>query len=200
MNPLDKIIAQSIETTLKEDLGERTFNKVESLLQEHFGLSVEEAVNDFTKIDFVLRKLFKNLTIKIERKIFKKILTIKHPDGTIIINDIILTKRILESYADPVKSIILESLMNNPNSIPEAIAKCDAPQSSAYRKTKELIKDGLLTMVGYTTASDDRKVSQFETSINRTKIDIHDKGIILEIQLKKNFLKNSYAFNSLVNT
>ena len=200
MNPLDKIVSQSVKEVLEEDLGFRTYKKVEKELAEMFGISVLDAAGDFSKLDIVLRTLFGKHSTKIEMKIFKKIIALEKKEkdvSSLIIKDPIIATKIFESYGDPVKKSILEVLQKHPKSIPEAISETKLPQASTYRRAKELIQDGLLTMVGHTQASDGRKVSEYTATLNRAIFDIQDKGLFVSIKLQNKFLKDSFAYNSI---
>ena len=200
MNPLDKIVSQSVKEVLEEDLGSRTYKKVEKELDEMFGVSVLEAASDFSKLDIVLRKLFGKNSTKMEMKIFKRIIIVEKKEkdeSSITIKDPVIATKIFESYGDPVKKNILEVLQKHPKSIPEAIDETNLPQASTYRRAKELISDGLLTMVGHTQASDGRKVSEYTTTLNRAIFDFQEKGLFVSVKLQNKFLKDSFAYNSI---
>ncbi len=201
MNPLDKIVSQSVKDVLEEDLGSRTYKKIEKELESMFGISVLEAANDFSKLDIVLRKFFGKHSTKIEMQIFKKVISVEKKEkdeSSIIIKDVNTAKKIFEAYGDPVKKNIMEVLRKQPKSIPEAIDETKLPQASTYRRVKELIQDGLLTMVGHTQASDGRKVSEYKTTLNRAMFDVQDKGLFVSINLHNKFLKDSFAYNSIM--
>ena len=59
-NPLDKIISQSVKDVLEEDLGLRTYQRIEKEIHDTLGISMLEASQDFKKLDLVLRKFFGN--------------------------------------------------------------------------------------------------------------------------------------------
>lgn len=197
MNPLDTIIAKSVREVLEEDLGVRTYKKIEKEMHETLGLSMLEATQDFSKLDLVLRKFFGNNVIKMERKIFKRIVELdkKTSDSMIKIKDPHVTKTIFESYGDPIKKIILEKLLKEPKSIPQAIKELELPQASAYRRAKELIRDGLLIMAGHTKATDGRRVNEYETTFSRATFDVQENGLSVSVKLQNKFNKNSYALN-----
>ena len=90
---------------------------------------------------------------------------------------------------------ILEILLKEPKSIPQAIAESKLSQDSAYRIAKELIKDGLITMTGYAKATDGRKVSEYETTFNRAKFDVQEKGLHVRVKLQNKFFKDSFALS-----
>ena len=198
MNPLDVIIAKSIRDVLEEDLGSRTYKKIEKEMEQILGLSMLDAARDFSKLDLVLRKIFGNGVVKMERKIFKKIVDLdrQNSESMLIIKDPQITKTIFESYGDPIKKTILDVLLKEPKSIPETIKELKLPQASAYRRAKELVRDGLVTMVGYTKASDGRRVNEYETTFSRAKFDVQEKGLLVSVKLQNKF-KDSYALSMI---
>lgn len=200
MNPLDKIVAQSVMDVLEKDLGKHSYKKIEKEIKETYGISVLDAVSDFAKFDLVLRKFFGNNAAKLESRIFKKVIVVERKgkeEPSILIKDPNTAKMIFEAYGDPIKKIILELLLKQPKSIPEAISQVKLPQASAYRRAKELIRDGLVTVVGHTKAADGRKVTEYASTFNRATFDVHDKGLSVSVKLQSKFLKDSFAFNSI---
>ena len=200
MNPLDIIIAKSVRDVLEEDLGSRTYKKIEREMSQTFGITMLEATQDFSKLDLVLRKFFGNSVTKMERRIFKRIVDLDKKSAEspmIIIKDPQITQMVFESYGDPVKKTILEILLKKPKSIPQAIIESKLPQASTYRRAKELIKDGLVTMAGHAKASDERKVNEYESTFSRAKFDVQEKGINVSVKLQNKFFKDSYALNMI---
>jgi len=200
MNSLDRIVAKGIKSVLEEDLGKVTYNKVEREVFEVFGMTVLEAVSDFPKIDLTLRKFFGKHTTNIESKIFKKILSVEKntkTESTLTIKDPIVAKTIFESYGDPVKKIILDILIDNPKSIPETIMASKLPKASAYTRIKEMIQDGLLTMVGHTSAADGRKINEYAVTFSKATFEIQSNGMTVNVNMPNKFLKDSFTFNSI---
>ena len=200
MNSLDRIIANGVKSVLEEDLGKPTFKKIEKEVYEVYGISVLEAVSDFSKLDLVLRKFFGKYTSNIESKIFKKVFSVgqntKH-ESTITIKDPNVAKKIFEAYGDPAKKVILDLLLHESKSIPEAIVESKLPKASTYNRIKELIQDGLLTMVGFTNASDGRKVNEYAATFNKTVFEINDEKISINANVQNKFLRDSFAFSSI---
>ena len=200
MNSFDRIVAKGVRTVLEEDLGKATYKKIEKEVFDVYGISIFEAVNDFSKLDLVLRKFFGKHTTNIESKIFKKILVIKNNtknESTITIKDHNVAKSIFEAYGDPAKKIILDLLLHESKSIPKTIEKSKLPKASTYNRIKELIQEGLLTMVGFTSASDGRKVGEYATTFSKTVFEINDENISINANVQNKFLKDSYVFSSM---
>ena len=200
MNSLDRIVAKGVRTVLEEDLGKSTYKKIEKEVLDVHGISVLEAVSDFSKLDLVLRKFFGKHTTNIESKIFKKILSVKNntkTESTITIKDPDVAKKIFEAYGDPAKKVILDLLLHESKSIPETIAESKLPKASTYNRIKELIQDGLLTMVGFTNASDGRKVNEYASTFNKTIFEINNEKISINANVQNKFLRDSFAISSI---
>ena len=200
MNSLDKIVAKGVKSVLEEDLGKSTYKKIEKEVFDVYGISVLDAVSDFSKLDLVLRKFFGKHTSNLESKIFKKILSVEKntkTESVITIKDLTVAKNVFEAYGNPAKKVILDLLLHESKSIPEAIIKSKLPKASTYNRIKELIQDGLLTMVGFTNASDGRKVNEYTTTFNKTVFEIHDETISINATIQSKFLKDSFAYNSI---
>ena len=203
MNSLDRIVAKGVKMVLEKDLGKVTYRKIEKEVFDMYGISILEAVSDFPKFDLVLRKFFGKHTSNIESKIFKKILAVNDEtknESIIRIKDPHIAKNVFQAYGDPAKKIILDLLLHETKSIPEAIAKSKLPKASTYNRIRELIQDGLLTMVGFTKASDGRKVNEYATTFSKTIFEIQDENISINANVQKKFLTDSFAFNSINET
>ena len=201
-NPFDKVISQSVKNVLEEDLGQRTYKKIEKEIGDTLEISMLEATQDFKKLDLVLRNFFGNNVTKIEKRIFRKIIELDKKStesGMILIKDNEISQTIFESYGDPIKKRILNILLDDAKSIPQTISDLGLPQASTYRRAKELIKDGLVTMVGYTNASDGRKVNEYETTFSRAKFDVQKKGLHVSVKLQNKFLRDSFVADTILN-
>ena len=77
MSGLDALIAKSLKLIVKDNLGEVTFEKIETRLFEKYGIGFTQAVEDFGKLDFVLREFFGGGAEGIEKKILDKIVVME---------------------------------------------------------------------------------------------------------------------------
>ena len=192
-------MAKGFRDVLEQDLGTVAYKKIEKEISDTYGITVLEAVADFAKIDLILRKFFGKHTTNIESKIFKKILTIDSNtknESTITIKDSNVARTVFESYGDPTKKAILD-LLHKPKSIPETIAMSNLPKASAYNRIKEMIQDGLLTLSGYTKATDGRKVGEYVATFNKTVFEIQDQEMTVNVNVQKKLLKDSFTYNSI---
>ncbi|MGI0023320.1 MAG: transcriptional regulator, partial [Nitrososphaeraceae archaeon] len=58
MSALDNLLANSLEELILKKLGGKTYQQIKKRLEEHYGISVLEAIRDFQKMDATLREFF----------------------------------------------------------------------------------------------------------------------------------------------
>jgi hypothetical protein len=81
--------------------------------------------------------------------------------------------------------------MNEPHIVSEVLSMCNLPQTSGYRKINSMISDGLLTIEGYITTSDGKRVNKYVSIFENIKIDIVKNNVTVKVKLKTNSIKNS---------
>src|SRR5947209_4395575 len=143
MSGLDTLIAKSLDYTIKENLGKKTLQKVEDRLFEKFGINLTQAIEDFTKLDTVLREFFGEGAEGLEKQFLENIVTLdetKTQDPNwVAIEDPSLAKLILESFGDEDKKNILNAVLDESRIISEILEIANIPQTSGYRKVNSLI-------------------------------------------------------------
>ncbi|WP_225866895.1 hypothetical protein [Nitrosopumilus zosterae] len=58
MSGLDHLLAKSLNEIIEKNLGAKTVKKIDDRLFEKFGLSITQAIEEFDKLDLVLREFF----------------------------------------------------------------------------------------------------------------------------------------------
>lgn len=187
MSGLDRLLAKSLDSMIRENLGDKTVQKIENRLFEKYGLSITQSIEQFNKLDAVLREFFGAGADGLEQKFLKSVCQVRpiNGDNWVTIENQKLTQTILESFGDDDKKRILGALNGESMIISQIIEKCDIPQTSGYRKINALINDGLLTTSGFVTMSDGKKVSKYRTIFDNVKIDIVKNKITVSIHLGK---------------
>jgi hypothetical protein len=190
---LDRLLAKSLDALIRENLGNVTIQKIENRLFEKYGLSLTQSIEQFHKLDAVLREFFGAGADGIEHRVLKSVCEVKlaNGQGQILIEDPTLTKIILESFGDEDKKKILGVLNSEPLIISQVITNCNIPQTSGYRKVNALINDGLLAPSGHVTAPDGKKVTKYKSIFDNIKIDIIKNKIIITLNLSKKDLDSS---------
>ncbi len=187
MGGLDRLIAKSLDTTIRENLGDKTVQKIGERLFEKYGISLTQSLEQFQKLDSVLREFFGAGADGLEQRFLKDVCEIRVKDGEVWahIENQELTKVILESFGDDDKKKILGSLNDESMLISQIIETCNIPQTSGYRKINSLIDGGMLVPSGYTITSDGKRVTKYKSIFDNIKIDIVKNKITVALHLKK---------------
>ena len=195
MSGLDTLIAKSLDLTIKENLGKKTLQKVEDRLFEKYGINVTQAIEDFTKLDTVLREFFGDGAEGLEKQFLESVVTMEETrtqdPNWIAIEDSSLAKLILESFGDEDKKNILNTVLDEPRIISEILEIANIPQTSGYRKVNSLIDKGLLIVQGYVTTHDGKKVSKYKSIFENVTINIEKNKVVVKVLLAKESIEKS---------
>ena len=206
MGGLDHFLSQSLDTIIKKNLGKNATRKIERRLFEKHGLSLTQSIEQFQKLDSVLREFFGAGADGIEEKCFKDIGNMKNNTEHnknrdksmkkesvkwITIEDPILTESILEVFGEPDKKKIFESVMDESKTVYDIINECNIPQTSGYRKINSLIKNGLLSINGYVETQDGKKVNKYKSVFQNMRINLMNNKVTINIQLNKQNITDS---------
>ena len=188
MPGFDHIIAKSLNDIIKENLGIKTVQKIENRLFEKYGISWTQALEEFEKIDFVLKELFGDAGAKgLEHRFCQSIFDAKsnkNKDRWITISDPVVNSIIIQTFGDLEKKKIIESVMNSPKIIYEIIKDCNLPQTSGYRKINVLIDDGFLIPIKF-EIKENKRIYRYTSIFKNLKIDINSNKIIVSVQLNE---------------
>lgn len=190
---LDRLLAKSLDSLIRENLGKVTIQKIENRLFEKYGLSLTQSIEQFHKLDAVLREFFGSGADGIEQRALKSVCEVKlaNGQGQILIENPALTKIILESFGDEDKKKILGTLNGEPLIISQIITNCKIPQTSGYRKVNALIDAGLLVPDGHTITDDNKKLTKYRSAFDKIKIDIIKNKVAITLELPKKDLDAS---------
>lgn len=195
MSGLDTLIAKSLDNTIKENLGKKTLQKVEDRLFEKYGINLTQAIEDFTKLDNVLREFFGEGADGLEKQFLENVVTLEESKtqnpNWIAIEDPALAKLILESFGDEDKKNILNAVLGESRIISEILETAKIPQTSGYRKINAMIDNGLLTVHGYITTHDGKKVSKYKSIFENVIINIEKNKVIVKVLLAKESIEKS---------
>jgi hypothetical protein len=185
MSGLDTLIAKSLETTLKEKLGGQTFQKIQTRIFEKYGMEFKEAIEDFQKLDSVLRDFFGSGAESIEKQILNEIVILEESKrqqrNWITIEDPALAKLILESIGDEDKKNILNAVLDEPKIISDILEMSNIPQTSGYRKVNGLIQNGMLIPQGFLMTRDGKKVTKYKSVFENISIEIVKNKVFVRV-------------------
>ena len=196
MGGLDRFLAQSLDLIVRENLGKQTVKKIEKRLYEKHGISLTQSMEQFQKLDMVLREHFGKGADGIEENFFKSLLsnmkksnkdkkTKVNSESGITINDPKLTEIMLEAFGDTDKKKIIAYVTDDSKTIFEILQELKIPQTSCYRKINSLIEKGLLITDGYIETNDGKKVNKYCTAFQKTQISIMKDVVTVNIEVDK---------------
>jgi len=196
MSGLDALIAKSIKSIVKDNLGDATFERIEKRLFERHGIGFTQAVEDFGKLDVVLREFFGDGAVGIERRIIDKIVILEESKRNekkwITLEDSRLIELMLRSLGDDDKKNLINSAIGEPMIISDMLELSKIPQTSGYRKINALIDDGILIPQGYVTTHDGKRVTKYKAVFENISISIEKNKIVVKVQPTLESIKNSH--------
>jgi hypothetical protein len=195
MSGLDSLIAKSLSVTIRDNLGERTLQKIEQRIFERHGINLTQAIEDFPKLDGVLREFFGAGAEGLERQFMKNMVAIESSANQerewITIEDPNLASIILKALGDDDKNRILNAVLGKSMIISDLLFVCQIPQTSGYRKVNSLIENGLLVSDDHDTLSDGKIVTRYRSLFENVQINIVQNKITIKIQVPEKSLKSS---------
>ena len=195
MAGLDSLLAKSLGAAIEDNLGEDTLHKIDNRLFEKYGITINQAILDFQKLDGVLREFFGSETDGLEKKIFETVCTLEksrtNEQEWMTIEDQFLTRVVLEAFGDDDRKEILTALLEQPRIISDVLSICNIPQTSGYRKINWLIDNGLLTTHGFITTHEGKRVNKYIPVFENIKINIVKNKVTVKVQLNKESMNNS---------
>lgn len=195
MSGVDNLLSKSAGAAIKDNLGEKTLQKIEQRLFEKYGIPLTQAAEDFPKLDNVLREFFGLAAIALEKTILTNICTLEKSqemaEEWLTIKDQFVVRSILDALGNKEKKKILMSMINTPRLAIEILEMCDVSQNNGFKIIDELIKDGLLIECGFMTTTDGRKISKYIVIFKEVKKDIINNKVVIRVKLCKEALTAS---------
>lgn len=199
MSGLDHLLAKSLDMTIRKNLGSQAVKKIEDRLFEKFGISLTQSMEEFDKLDLVLREFFGKGADGLEMRFFENIFQIKtkkSKENWYSLADSDINSVILQAFGDTEKKKILESVVEQPKIIADIIKECNLPQTSGYRKINALIDDGLLYVTDH-VIKENKKINQYACVFSNLRINIEKNKVSVDIQLSNFEQKNSTVLQTI---
>jgi predicted transcriptional regulator len=196
----DQLLSASLEKIIRSNLGDATVLKIQDRLFEKFGISMTQSMEEFDKLDFVLREFFGAGAEGLERRFLDSVCSIKSNKDQIqkrfTIKDESISKSILDSYTDAETLKILNASIGEPWTISEMLEKLNISKTSGYRKISILIEQGLLIKSDYEFTPNTRKIDKYKSLFDNVKIDITNNKVTINVQ----FTQDIFAHSSILKT
>ncbi len=185
MSGLDTLIAKSLELVVRDNLGQITFERIEKRLFEKYVISFSQAVEDFEKLDTVLREFFGGDADGVEKNLLDKIVAMReqknHVKQWMTLEDARLMRMMLKSLGDEDKKNIINTVMGESKTISDILEISNIPQTSGYRKINSLIRDGVLLPHDHVKTSDGKKVTKYKAIFENVRISVEKNKIVMKI-------------------
>ena len=194
MTGMDRLLSKSMDTVIRKNLGSTATQKIEERLFEKYGMSLTQAIEQFHKIDAVLREFFGAGADGLEKKFLDNVCKTngKGKKGNwYSITDSTIAHEILEAFGDEDKVKIINSTADETKIISDILKISKIPQTSGYRKINALIKSGLLITCGHAETSDGRKINKYKALFDNVRINIVKNKIAVDVQLSQEHLEKS---------
>lgn len=195
MTGVTQLLAKSLEKTMLNNLGETTVRKIQDRLFERYGMSITQSMEEFEKLDSVLREFFGAGAEGLERKFLDSLCSIKskkdRSQARFTILEPSIGQSILKAYSDDEASKILNASIGESWTILEMLEKLQIPQTSGYRKVNLLIEDGLLIKDGHMISASGRKTDKYKSLFDNVEIDIKNNKVIVNVQFTQNVIDQS---------
>lgn len=194
MNNVDQMFASSLEKIIRDNLGNATVSKIQDRLFEKFGMSLTQSINEFEKLDSVLREFFGAGAEGLEKKFLNNICSIKSKQDKIekrfTIYEQTICKSILNAFSDEETAKILNASVGEPWTISEILEKLNISTASGYGKIKSLIEDGLLIRTKSDIGESGQRIDKFKSLFDNVNIDFNN-NLTVNVQFSQDVIKNS---------
>ncbi len=195
MSGIDHLLASSLEEIIRDKLGEKTVQKVERRLFEKHGISFTQSLEQFDKLDEVLREFFGKAALGLEKRFLNRMCVLKDTKGSnkpvMKISDKSVIDIVLRSFGDEDKKAILQATNSKSKIIYDILKETGIPQTSGYRKINSLIEEGLLVPTDSVITEDKKKIMKYMAVINNLRVNIRGNDINLEVHLNKEQIDQS---------
>jgi len=190
------LIANSLSLSIKDNLDSKIEKKIKLNLFKKYGLSITQAINDFSKVDKSLKEVFKPDPSSFEKKCLMQIVTIKILNNSYIvtIKEKNLIKDMLKILGDDEFLKIIESTISSSSSVPEIINICKLPKTSGYRKIGYLVRHGLLIERGTELTSKRRSIERLTTVFEKINFELNQNHKFVRFGIPKKTMEKSSIF------
>lgn len=194
MNSFDLLFSNPLERVIITNLGKKTVKKIGDRLFEKYGISLSDGIRSYDKLHDVLEEFFGTGSTGLEKKILQQIVEVEYDKSGfyVKIKDSKTNLRILGTIGDPDKKAIMDCASAKPKTIYQILEETGLPQTSCYRKIKQMIEDGILIRNGIERTQNGKVKSKYISAITNMKINIKKNKVFVDAIL------NDKPENSLI--
>lgn len=201
MEGLDTLLLRSILHSVQEELAAEKMQYIEQKLQQEYGLGFVEMFNRFDKVRNTMYEFESDLK-NIEDKVLRDFLSVDKDSNSsdlwLVIRNKHLAELVLKTFADEDKKLILDRTREKSETVPNLLTQCNLPNTSGYRKVKQLIDDGFIIPVGLAESFEGKRAILYESAIQKIQISINKERVITSILISKEDLVSSRVINTIL--
>ncbi len=193
MPGIDELISKSLTGVIKNNLDTAIEKKVKFGLFKKYGISINQAIRDFSKLDQILKKYLNSEASSFEQKCLMEIIILKNlrDSFSVTIKDKNLVNLVLEIFGDDEYRKIIEVVFVKPLLISEIIDLCQLPKTSGYRKINYLIRNGFLIGVEKELTLKRRSIERFTTIFQKINFEMNKNQRFVKFEIPKKIISQS---------
>lgn len=194
MPGIDLFFADSLASTIKKKLDSKTEKKLKTKLFEKYGFSIKQTVENYPKLNKILKEFLESKTSNFEKKCIQQIFSIKKSKNDryiITIKDQNLTNSFLQLLGENESRKILNSTLNKSLLISEILSVCKLPNTSGYRKINSLIRKGFLIKTGIALTRKRRALDRYTLFCDKINIDSKQNKFVTKVWVSNSVLQES---------
>lgn len=198
MDGIDKLLICAISESIKKEIDGKRFSDMKSRMESEFGSGFEDLVYKFDKMKMRLDG-FESELKSIEDNILRDFVLVEPRDsGTwLAIKNKHLTEMILRTFADEDKKKILTSTREKAETIPNVLACCKIPNTSAYRKMNQLISEGFVVPAGLEETFEGKRAILYRSVIDSIQIHVDKNSINTKILVSDEAVRSSLLVRAI---
>lgn len=199
MSEFDDFISKSLSEVIKSNLNSKMEKKIKLDLFLKYGLSIKQGIKNFSKIDEILKKEFKENAASFEKNCLMEIITIKtlKKSALITIKNKNFLNFLIELFGDEEYRNIIKKTLANPLLISEIISQCELPKTSGYRKTSYLIRNGILKSHQREFTAKRRKIERYTPIFKKFIFEINEKQTKINLELPLEVINQSTVIQTI---
>jgi hypothetical protein len=198
MNGLDGLLHKAIFQAIQNEIDAKEILHMEQKLRQD-GIKFSEIITKFGQVK-KQSFYFEHELKKVEDRVLRNFLLVESDpvESWVVIKNKHLTELILKTFADEDKKIILDLTRTSPETIPNVLSLCNLPNTSGYRKMKQLIDDGFVMPTGLAETFEGRRALLYKSIIQKIQIIINKSDIFAKILVPKETLSSSQMVRMIV--
>ena len=199
MPGVDELISNSLTEIIKRNLDSGDQKKLKLQLFQKYGLSIKQAIRDFSKINEILKKLLKSEVSSFEENCLMEIISLKvnKNSALVTIKDKKLKNLIIEILGDTEYRNIIESTLERALLISEIIKIGKLSKTSGYRKISYLIRIGFLHPVKTEFTKKRRSIERYTTIFKKITIEMNHTQSSVRLEIPLSIIKQSTSLQKI---